>query len=79
MEESKIQLFNNDNLKIKVRAIKNDDGSISVNAEDVARGFGWIQNKNNKEYIKWERINGYISSWGNKVIISLNHCFIYWE
>lgn len=36
MEENKIQLFNNDNLKIKVRAIKNDDGLISVNAEDVS-------------------------------------------
>lgn len=65
MEENRIQLFNNDNLKLKVRAIKNEDGSISVSAEDTARGYGWIQYKNNKEYIKWERMNGYISSWGN--------------
>lgn len=36
MEENKIQLFNNDNLKIKVRAIKNEDDSISVNAEDAS-------------------------------------------
>lgn len=36
MEENRIQLFNNDNLQFKVRAIKNEDGTISVNAEDAS-------------------------------------------
>lgn len=47
-----LQIFNNEELKLKVRAIQNDDGSISINAEDTAVGFGWIKTeiKNGKEY-----------------------------
>lgn len=55
-----IQLFNNENLNMKVRAIKNEDGSISVSAEDTAIGYGWTQYKKDKMYIKWERINEFI-------------------
>lgn len=47
-----------------VRTILNDDGSISINAEDTAIGFGWTQVKNNTVYVKWERINGFISELG---------------
>ncbi len=57
---NKIQIFNNENLKLKVRTIQNGDGSISINAEDTAKGFGWVQIKNNKEYVRWETINGFI-------------------
>lgn len=31
---NEIQVFTNDNLQLKIRAIKNEDGSISINAED---------------------------------------------
>lgn len=48
----------------QVRTILNEDGSISINAEDAAIGFGWTQVKNNTVYIKWERINGFISELG---------------
>ena len=65
---SEIELFKNEGLNIKVRTILNNDGSISINAEDAARGFGWIQkqNKNNKEYlsIRWETINNYCNELG---------------
>ena len=44
----------------QVRIIKNDDGSISINAEDAARGFGWIQSKGGKEYVRWETVNAYL-------------------
>ncbi len=44
----------------QVRTILNYDGSISINAEDAARGLGWIQIKNEKEYVKWERVNAFI-------------------
>lgn len=65
---NELQIFNNEELKLKVRAIQNDDGSISINAEDTAIGFGWTQtqNKNGKEYIsvRWERINNFSSECG---------------
>ncbi|HBF5812275.1 hypothetical protein [Clostridioides difficile] len=44
--------FENNELGIKIRTIKYEDGSIGINAEDTAIGFGWckIENKNGKEY-----------------------------
>ena len=50
MEE--LQLFKNEDLELQIRAVKNEDGSISVNLEDVARGLGFTQMKNQKEYVK---------------------------
>lgn len=35
-----------------------------LNAEDVARGFGFTQEKNGVEYVRWETINGYLSGFG---------------
>ena len=58
----------NEELNLKVRTIINDDGSISINAEDTAIGFGWTQtqNKNGKEYtsIRWERMNDFSAECG---------------
>lgn len=64
-----VQLFINEELELGVRAIKNEDRSISLNAEDTAIGFGWYQIKNNKKYPKWERINGFISEFGNSPLV----------
>jgi anti-repressor protein len=65
---NQIKLFSNDELEIQVRTILNEDGSISINAEDTAIGFGWTQtqNKNGKEYtsIRWETLNSYCSDFG---------------
>lgn len=55
-----VQIFDNKELELKVRTIQNEDGSISVNAEDTAKGFGWVQLKNNKEYVRQETINSFI-------------------
>ena len=44
-----LMIFENKELGMDVRAIKNKDGSISINAEDTARGFGFTQIKNKKE------------------------------
>ena len=57
--KQEIEVFTNEELELQVRAIKNEDGSISINAEDVAIGLGWTQKKNGKLYVKWERLNGY--------------------
>ncbi|MEE0725075.1 MAG: phage antirepressor KilAC domain-containing protein, partial [Clostridium saudiense] len=34
-----------------------------------AIGFGWYQIKNNKKYPKWERVNGFISEFGNSPLV----------
>lgn len=62
--KNEIQEFVNDKLNLKVRCIQNDDGSISMNAEDTAIGFGWTQEKNGKTYVKWERMNGFCEEFG---------------
>lgn len=63
-----LNVFKNDSLNLKVRTLLNDDGSISINAENTAIGFGWIQIqlKNNKEYIsiRWETLNNYCNDLG---------------
>lgn len=62
MQELKI--FINEEMDLSVRTMLNADGSISVNAEDTAIGFGWTQEKNGKLYVKWERVNGYCAEFG---------------
>lgn len=59
-----LQIFDNKELGLKARAIRNPDGSISINAEDAAIGFGWTQEKNGKLYVKWERVNGFCKEIG---------------
>lgn len=44
-EENEIKIFNTVELGIEVRIMKNEDGSISINVEDTAVGFGWTQGK----------------------------------
>lgn len=64
MENNKsINLFTSEQFG-QVRAILNDDGSISINAEDAAIGFGWTQMKNGKMYVRWETINAYLTELG---------------
>lgn len=57
---NQLQIFKNEKLNLKVEAVQNKDGSISINAEDAARGFGWTRIKNNKVYVMWDRINSFI-------------------
>lgn len=63
-----LQIFENEDLNLKIRTILNPDGSISLNAEDTAIGFGWIQTqiKRGKQYtsIRWETLNGYCKEFG---------------
>lgn len=63
-----LQVFKNEELGLQVRTLPNPDGSISINAEDTAIGFGWCrtENKNGKEYtsIMWTRMNGYCKELG---------------
>lgn len=63
IKKNGVQEFENKELGFKIRCMKNDDGSISMNAEDTAVGFGLTQRqiKNGKEYtsIRWNTFNDY--------------------
>ena len=65
---NKLEIFKNEELKLQVRAFLNPDGSISINAEDTAIGFGWFKSelKNGKEYIsiRWKRMNDFSKECG---------------
>lgn len=39
-------------------------GTAYLNAEDVARGFGFTREKNGAEYVMWDRVNRYLSNFG---------------
>ena len=52
-----------------VRGFVDDNGMAMLNAEDVARGFGFTQVKSGKEYVKWERVNGYLAEFGFSPVV----------
>ena len=60
--------FHNEALGVQIRTILNEDGSISMNAEDTAIGFGWIDKSkfatSGETYVRWARINKYLSEFG---------------
>ena len=60
--QSGVSVFQNEDLGM--RTILNDDGSISVNAEDTAIGFGWYEEKGNSIYPRWRTINRYCRELG---------------
>lgn len=39
-------------------------GTAYLNAEDVARGFGFVEEKGGVEYVKWRRVNAYLHEFG---------------
>lgn len=61
---NELEIFKNDELGLQARMVANPDGSISINAEDTAIGFGWTQEKNGKTYVRWETVNGYCKEFG---------------
>ena len=40
------------------------DGTAYLSLDTVARGLGFTQEKNGVEYVKWERVAGYLSDLG---------------
>lgn len=47
-----------------VRGYCDKEGTAWLNAEDVARGLGFTEEKNGVEYIKWRRVNEYLQGFG---------------
>lgn len=54
-----IKTFEKDNFKVKTKI---ENGEVLFDAATVAKCLGLTQVKNNKEYVKWERINSYINN-----------------
>lgn len=72
VKKNEIKIYENAKLSMNVRVIENEDGSISINAEDTAIGYGWTQEKNGKIYPKWERFNGYCNELGFSPLVGKN-------
>lgn len=51
----------NEIMTIKGIGCYEQDGTAYLKLEDVARGLGFTQYKNGVEYVKWERVNTYLS------------------
>jgi prophage antirepressor-like protein len=58
---SNVQLFCNGDFEVKVR----ENGSnLEFDAESVAKGLGFIEVKNKKQYVMWRRVNKYLNEFG---------------
>lgn len=55
-----------------VKGFIDEDGTVWINAEDVARGFGFIENKGGVEYVMWRRVNRYLNEFGFSAHVSKN-------
>ena len=64
MQKNEIKAFENEELGLSVRTVLNEDGSISINAEDTAIGFGWCRDKGGKSYVMWDRFHSFCSELG---------------
>ena len=47
-----------------IRGYVDDNQTVWLNAEDVARGLGFTQTKNGVEYVRWETVNKYLNDFG---------------
>ncbi|GIN88680.1 hypothetical protein J6TS2_50660 [Heyndrickxia sporothermodurans] len=54
---NQLQIFKNDFFQV---AAKMENDQILFDVEQVAKSLGITQEKNNKEYIRWERVNEYL-------------------
>lgn len=65
---NELQLFKNQNLNLEIRAVKNEDGSISVSLEDAARGLGFVDKSkistSGESYIRWNTVKKYLEEFG---------------
>ncbi|MDO5517958.1 MAG: ORF6C domain-containing protein [Clostridium sp.] len=63
IRSNKAEIFTSDEFG-QVKTLLNDDGSISINAEDAAVGLGWYEEKYGRKYVRWRTFNSYVKSFG---------------
>jgi len=57
--------FQNNELGVKIRTMLNEDGSISMNTEDTARGFGWtFTAKSGNKVVRWNTVHEHLCAFG---------------
>lgn len=69
-EKNELIVFKNEELGLQARTITNEDGSISISAEDTAFGFGWTEAKDGRRYVMWRRINQHCKELGFSAKVS---------
>ena len=63
--QTEVILKSNADLGLNVRVLENEDGSICINAEDAAIGFGWTTvAKSGNDVVRWNRVNQYCNELG---------------
>lgn len=64
-----------------VHGFCDSENKIWLNAEDVAVGFGFTQEKNGTLYVRWETVNGYLERFGFSQKVGKNdylpECMVY--
>ncbi|MCU6709420.1 hypothetical protein M6D81_11960 [Paenibacillus sp. J5C_2022] len=55
---SNVQVFKNELFEV---AARESGMNVEFDAETVTKALGWIQHKNGREYVRWERLNGFLS------------------
>ena len=53
-----------------VNGYLDEDGIAQLKLEDVARGLGFTETKDNKEYVMWRRVNAYLNELGLSAQVS---------
>ena len=52
IKSNKAEIFTSEEFG-QVKTILNEDGSVSINAEDAAVGLGWYEEKGGRKYVRW--------------------------
>ena len=63
VRSNKAEIFTSEKFG-QVKTVLNDDGTISINAEDAAIGLGWYEEKYGKKYVRWRTFNTYVKGFG---------------
>lgn len=63
VRSNKAEIFTSEKFG-QVKTVFNDDGTISINAEDAAIGLGWYEEKYGKKYVRWRTFNTYVKGFG---------------
>ncbi|OJG31495.1 hypothetical protein RT42_GL000710 [Enterococcus cecorum DSM 20682 = ATCC 43198] len=64
MMKMEIQTFSNNLFDLTV---KTENGEALFDVETVARSLGFVQTKDGKEFVRWERVNGYLKKYSPQV------------
>lgn len=59
-----LQTFSNNLFDLTVKA---ENGEALFDVETVARSLGFVQTKDGKEFVRWERVNGYLKKYSPQV------------